>query len=211
MQAIGQLSGGIAHDFNNLLTVILGNLEIVRKRVGEDPKITRLLDNAAQGALRGVSLTQRMLAFARRQELKTESVEIPRLVEGITGLLRSSLGPSVVLETRFPQDIEPVVADVNQLELAVLNLVTNARDAMPHGGKILISAKSEEAGDHSSLSPKSGRFVCLSVSDSGRAWMRPPLPRRWTRFSPPRGWAKARGWDCRWFMVSSNSWAGGSF
>ncbi|MHC8354182.1 hybrid sensor histidine kinase/response regulator [Pseudomonas sp. LB3P81] len=167
MQAIGQLSGGIAHDFNNLLTVILGNLEIVRKRVGDDSKITRLLDNATQGALRGVSLTQRMLAFARRQELKTESVKIPTLVEGITGLLRSSLGPSVVLETHFPQEVEPVLADVNQLELAVLNLVTNARDAMPHGGKILISARSEEAGDHTSLTSMPGRYVCLSITDSG--------------------------------------------
>ena len=167
MQAIGQLSGGIAHDFNSLLTVILGNLEIVRKRIGDDSKITRLLDNATQGALRGVALTQRMLAFARRQELKTESVEIPTLVEGITGLLRSSLGPSVVLETRFTETIEPVWADKNQLELAVLNLATNARDAMPHGGKLLISARSEDAGDHSSLRPMTGRYVCLSINDTG--------------------------------------------
>ncbi|WP_223480020.1 MULTISPECIES: PAS domain-containing sensor histidine kinase [unclassified Pseudomonas] len=167
MQAIGQLSGGIAHDFNNLLTVILGNLEIVRKRIGDDSKITRLLDNATQGALRGVALTQRMLAFARRQELKTESVEIPTLVEGITGLLRSSLGPSVVLETRFTETIEPVWADKNQLELAVLNLATNARDAMPHGGKLLISARSEDAGDHPSLRPMTGRYVCLSINDTG--------------------------------------------
>ena len=167
MQAIGQLSGGIAHDFNNLLTVILGNLEIVRKRIGDDSKITRLLDNATQGALRGVALTQRMLAFARRQELKTESVEIPTLVEGITGLLRSSLGPSVALETRFTETIEPVWADKNQLELAVLNLATNARDAMPHGGKLLISARPEDAGDHSSLTPMTGRYVCLSINDTG--------------------------------------------
>ncbi|MHC8308940.1 hybrid sensor histidine kinase/response regulator [Pseudomonas sp. GT1P32] len=167
MQAIGQLSGGIAHDFNNLLTVILGNLEIVRKRIGDDSKITRLLDNATQGALRGVALTQRMLAFARRQELKTESVEIPTLVEGITGLLRSSLGPSVALEARFTETIEPVWADKNQLELAVLNLATNARDAMPHGGTLLISARSEDAGDHSSLTPMTGRYVCLSINDTG--------------------------------------------
>lgn len=104
MQAIGQLSGGIAHDFNNLLTVILGNLEIVRKRVADDPRITRLVDNATQGAMRGVSLTQRMLAFARRQELKSEAVEIPVLVRGISGLLRSSFGPSVKLETHFPRN-----------------------------------------------------------------------------------------------------------
>ncbi|KAA0955014.1 PAS domain-containing sensor histidine kinase [Pseudomonas sp. ANT_H12B] len=167
MQAVGQLSGGIAHDFNNLLTVILGNLEIVRKRVGNDPKITRLVDNATQGALRGVSLTQRMLAFARRQELKTESVEIPALVQGITGLLRSSLGPSVELETRFSPELEPVLADVNQLELAVLNLVTNARDAMPKGGKIIISTRAEEFSDPARLSLVAGRYVCLSVSDTG--------------------------------------------
>ncbi len=141
MQAIGQLSGGIAHDFNNLLTVILGNLEIVRKRVGDDPKINRLLENAAQGALRGVSLTQRMLAFARRQELKTEPVDIVHLVQGITGLLRSSLGPGISIETSLPAGLEPVLADANQLELAVLNLATNARDAMPDGGSVVISAR----------------------------------------------------------------------
>ncbi|MHC8344134.1 hybrid sensor histidine kinase/response regulator [Pseudomonas sp. RT6P73] len=167
MQAIGQLSGGIAHDFNNLLTVILGNLEIVRKRVGEDPKVTRLVDNATQGALRGVSLTQRMLAFARRQELKSESVEIPALVEGITGLLRSSLGPAVQLETRFFPNLVPVMADVNQLELAVLNLATNARDAMPNGGKIVISARTEDVLDQSSLLLPAGQYVCLSVTDTG--------------------------------------------
>ena len=193
MQAIGQLSGGIAHDFNNLLTVILGNLEIVRKRVGDDPKITRLLDNATQGAQRGVSLTQRMLAFARRQELKTEPVDIPMLVEGITGLLRSSLGPSVVLETRFSQALEPVLADVNQLELAVLNLVTNARDAMPHGGKILISAKSEEAGDHSSLAPKSGRYVCLSVVDTGEGMDNATLSTAMDPFFTTKGVGKGTG------------------
>ncbi|MBK5356668.1 PAS domain S-box protein [Pseudomonas sp. TH41] len=167
MQAIGQLSGGIAHDFNNLLTVILGNLEIVRKRVGDDPKITRLVDNATQGALRGVSLTQRMLAFARRQELKFESVEIPTLVQGISGLLRSSLGPSVVLEIHFSPELVPVMADVNQLELTVLNLVTNARDAMPDGGKIVISASAEDVHDQTTLSVIAGQYICLSVTDTG--------------------------------------------
>jgi PAS domain S-box-containing protein len=167
MQAIGQLSGGIAHDFNNLLTVILGNLEIVRKRVGDDPKVTRLLDNATQGAMRGVSLTQRMLAFARRQELKFESVDLSELVQGISGLLRSSLGPSVMLETRFAPGLVPVMADLNQLELAVLNLATNARDAMPKGGQIVISAKTADACDLSALHLAPGDYVCLSVSDSG--------------------------------------------
>ncbi|WP_223512402.1 PAS domain-containing sensor histidine kinase [Pseudomonas sp. GL-B-19] len=193
MQAIGQLSGGIAHDFNNLLTVILGNLEIVRKRIGDDPKLTRLVDNARQGALRGVSLTQRMLAFARRQELKFESVEIPALIEGISGLLRSSLGPSVVLETNFCAELEPVMADVNQLELAVLNLVTNARDAMPDGGEIVITAKKAEPGDQTALSLKEGSYVCLSVTDTGEGMNEETLASAMDPFFTTKGVGKGTG------------------
>ena len=193
MQAIGQLSGGIAHDFNNLLTVILGNLEIVRKRVGEDPRITRLLDNATQGAQRGVSLTQRMLAFARRQELKTEVVEIPQLILGISGLLRSSLGPSVVLETQFSPTLEPVIADVNQLELAMLNLATNARDAMPHGGKIIITAKTEEAYGQPQLPLTDGRYVCLSVTDTGEGMDETTLAMAMDPFFTTKGVGKGTG------------------
>ncbi|MGL6244342.1 PAS domain S-box protein [Pseudomonas sp.] len=193
MQAIGQLSGGIAHDFNNLLTVILGNLEIVRKRVGEDPKVTRLVDNATQGALRGVSLTQRMLAFARRQELKSESVEIPALIDGISGLLRSSLGPAVQLETHFPSDLVPVMADVNQLELAVLNLATNARDAMPNGGKIVISTKTEDIHDQSTLSLEAGQYVCLSVTDTGEGMDEEILASAMDPFFTTKGVGKGTG------------------
>ncbi|QHF39345.1 hybrid sensor histidine kinase/response regulator [Pseudomonas sp. S34] len=192
MQAIGQLSGGIAHDFNNLLTVILGNLEIVRKRVTDDPKITRLIDNATQGALRGVSLTQRMLAFARRQELKSVPVRIPALVEGISGLLRSSLEPSVKVETRFPGDLEPVMADINQLELAVLNLATNARDAMPHGGTIIFSARTEEVtGGASSLA--AGRYVCLNISDTGEGMDETTLASAMDPFFTTKGVGKGTG------------------
>ncbi|WP_159811296.1 PAS domain-containing sensor histidine kinase [Pseudomonas sp. 18058] len=167
MQAIGQLSGGIAHDFNNLLTVILGNLEIVQKRIGDDPKLTRLLENATQGALRGVSLTQRMLAFARRQELKTEAVDIPQLVQGITGLLRSSLGPNIKIETRFPLELDRVLADTNQLELAILNLATNARDAMPDGGSVIIKAEHEVVLEQAQHALAAGHYVCLSLTDTG--------------------------------------------
>lgn len=193
MQAIGQLSGGIAHDFNNLLTVILGNLEIVRKRLADDPKIVRLLDNATQGALRGVSLTQRMLAFARRQELKTESVAIPALVDGISGLLRSSLGPSVKLDTSFAPDLEPVAADLNQLELAVLNLATNARDAMPHGGKILISASNESLNDPARSALPPGRYVCLSVTDTGEGMDAATLASATDPFFTTKGVGKGTG------------------
>lgn len=193
MQAIGQLSGGIAHDFNNLLTVILGNLEVVRKRSAHDPRITRLLDNATQGALRGVSLTQRMLAFARRQELKTESVEIPALIHGITGLLRSALEPVVSIETRFAPGLEPVVADVNQLELAILNLATNARDAMPEGGKLVISAQTEEIHDQSKLSLAPGRYVCLSVTDRGEGMDDATLASAMDPFFTTKGVGKGTG------------------
>lgn len=193
MQAIGQLSGGIAHDFNNLLTVILGNLEIVRKRVADDPKLTRLVDNATQGAMRGVSLTQRMLAFARRQELKSEAVEIPVLVRGISGLLRSSLGPSVKLETHFPPQLMPVLADVNQLELAVLNIATNARDAMPHGGKIVVSASTEQVDDSTTLSLVPGQYVCLSITDTGEGMDADTLASAMDPFFTTKGIGKGTG------------------
>jgi PAS domain S-box-containing protein len=193
MQAIGQLTGGIAHDFNNLLTVILGNLEIVRKRVTDDPKVTRLIDNATQGALRGVSLTQRMLAFARRQELKSEPVRIQVLVDGISGLLRSSLGPLVKIETRFPEDLEPVMADVNQLELAVLNLATNARDAMPHGGTIIFSARTEEVSDNGASPLASGRYVCLNIADTGEGMDEATLASAMDPFFTTKGVGKGTG------------------
>ncbi|WP_285407326.1 PAS domain-containing sensor histidine kinase [Pseudomonas sp. FR229a] len=193
MQAIGQLSGGIAHDFNNLLTVILGNLEIVQKRIGDAPKIARLLENATQGALRGVSLTQRMLAFARRQELKTESVDIPHLVRGITGLLRSSLGPGIRIETRFPADLQPVLADSNQLELAILNLATNARDAMPGGGTVVIQAQAEVVLEQTHSTLAAGRYVCLSLIDSGEGMDEATLACARDPFFTTKGLGKGTG------------------
>ncbi|KIQ60398.1 MULTISPECIES: hybrid sensor histidine kinase/response regulator [Pseudomonas] len=194
LQAIGQLTGGIAHDFNNLLTVILGNLEIVRKRMPDDPKLAQLLDNATQGALRGVSLTQRMLAFARRQKLSAESVELPVLVQGISGLLQSSMGPSIHIQTRFTEALSPVLADVNQLELAILNLATNARDAMPHGGSILIAADERlatEAGAQASLKP--GRYVCLSITDEGEGMDEATLASAVEPFFTTKGVGKGTG------------------
>jgi len=193
MQAIGQLSGGIAHDFNNLLTVILGNLEIVQKRVGDDAKISRLLENATQGALRGVSLTQRMLAFARRQELKTESVDIAQLVQGITGLLRSSLGPGIRIDTRFPEDLEPVLADTNQLELALLNLATNARDAMPDGGTVSITAEPQVVLELSHSDLPAGRYICLRVIDSGEGMDEHTLASARDPFFTTKGLGKGTG------------------
>src|SRR5215212_752224 len=165
MEAIGQLTGGIAHDFNNLLMAVLGSLELMRKRLPDDPKLLSLLENAVRGAQRGASLTKRMLAFARRQELKQEPVDIPELVRGMTELLQRSIGSAVTIETRFPLSIRQVFADANQLEMVLLNLAVNARDAMPSGGQIVIAARQQEIGIGNGLKP--GSYVCLSVSDTG--------------------------------------------
>jgi PAS domain S-box-containing protein len=141
LKAIGQLTGGIAHDFNNLLTAVLGSLELLRKRLPDDPRSIALLENAAQGAQRGTNLTKRMLAFARNYELNKEVVGIPDLVRGMTELLQRSLGPTFNLETHFPLILKPVEVDSNQLELALLNLTLNARDAMSDGGDIILAAR----------------------------------------------------------------------
>ena len=146
---------------------VLGSLELMRKRLPDDPKLLALLENAVQGAQRGSELTKRMLAFARRQELKREAVDIPELVRGMTDLLQRTLGPSVSIETHFPLVSKPVLADANQLEMILLNLAVNARDAMPDGGQIVIAAREEviRARDRARLKP--GSYICLTVRDTG--------------------------------------------
>ena len=143
LEAIGQLTGGIAHDFNNLLMAVLGSLELLRKRLPDDRKSVALLENAAQGAQRGATLTRRMLVFARNYELTMEAIDVPELVHGMKELLERSIGPSFNIETRFPLSLKLVEADANQLELALLNLSLNARDAMPDGGDIVLAVREE--------------------------------------------------------------------
>ena len=192
MDAIGQLTGGIAHDFNNLLMAIIGSIEMVRKRLPEDPRISPLLDNALQGARRGTALTQRMLAFARRQDLKTEAVDVPDLVRGMTDLLRRSLGPHVSIETRFPLVLARALGDVNQLELALLNLALNARDAMAKGGRIVIAAREETVSHESGVLPP-GRYVCISVTDTGEGMDEATLARATEPFFTTKGVGKGTG------------------
>jgi PAS domain S-box-containing protein len=192
MEAIGQLTGGVAHDFNNLLMAVIGSLDLMRKRLPDDPKLLSLLENAAQGAERGKVLTQRMLAFARRQELKKEAVDIPQLVRGMTDLLQRSLGPSVNIETRFPLWTKPALADANQLEMALLNLAVNARDAMPEGGEIVIAAR-EELIRHEQHGLKPGSYICLSVHDSGIGMDEATLARAMEPFYTTKGVGKGTG------------------
>jgi signal transduction histidine kinase len=167
IESLGKLTGGVAHDFNNLLMAVLTNLTLVRKRVEADPRLIRLIDGAIQGAKRGATLTSRMLAFARRQELRPETVQIPALVEGMIEMLTRSLGPSMEIGIDFTVDLAPVSVDPNQLELALLNLALNSRDAMPLGGKITISARSEKLGLDNARGLSAGNYVCLAVSDAG--------------------------------------------
>jgi PAS domain S-box-containing protein len=193
IEAVGQLTGGVAHDFNNLLAVVLGNLDLLRKRVPDDPKITRLIDSAIQGAQRGAALTQRMLSFARRQDLRPEPVDVPDLVKGMADLLQRSVGPMVRIETRFPLGLAYAHADANQLELALLNLVVNARDAMLDGGTITIAGQEQTIGSDqiSGLSP--GRYVCLSVSDTGHGMDEATLARAMEPFFTTKEVGKGTG------------------
>ena len=165
MEALGQLTGGVAHDFNNLLMAVLGSLELLRKRLPDDPRSHRLLDNAAAGAKRGAALTQRMLAFARKQELSLAPVDVAALVRGMTGLFERTVGPHVRIETLFSDRLPRAIADANQAELALLNLVVNARDAMPEGGKVTIGVQANAGQSPPGLAP--GAYVCLSVEDTG--------------------------------------------
>ena len=165
LESIGQLTGGVAHDFNNLLTAVLGNLELLRKRLPANPATDRLIDGATQGAQRGAALTQRLLAFARRQALQPKPTDLAELVRGMDDLLRRSLGPSIAIEFDLPAGLPAALADQNQIELALLNLAVNARDAMPDGGKLKISLSVEHVPSARDLA--SGNYVRLCVSDSG--------------------------------------------
>lgn len=165
METIGQLTGGVAHDFNNLLAAVQGNLELLRKRLPEDPQIRRFIDGALQGAQRGAALTARLLAFARRQELKPEPTDLAQLLEGMRGLMERSLGTIVTIRYDLAPGLPPARVDPNQLELAILNLAVNARDAMPEGGELTITLNQVDGGE--SGIGLSGPFLRLGVADSG--------------------------------------------
>ncbi len=193
MEAVGQLTGGVAHDFNNLLMAILGSLELLKKRLPGDPTIVHLINNAIQGAERGATLTQRMLAFARRQELKLDAVEVPALVGGMLGLLERSVGPSIRLHTNFADALPWVRTDPNQLESALLNLTLNARDAMPNGGVITIDGRVEQASGEPGLDLNPGRYVRLRVVDSGEGMDEETLARATEPFFTTKGVGKGTG------------------
>ncbi|MGE7137548.1 ATP-binding protein [Luteibacter sp. NPDC031894] len=192
MEALGNLTGGIAHDFNNLLMAVQGSLEMLRERMPQEPTLLRLLDNAMAGAQRGATLTRRMLAYARRQELKTERVDLRSLVDGMKELMQRSLGGTIVVETRFAAGLPPVEADANQLEAALLNLAVNARDAMDGAGTITITTSEKWVRETDGRVPP-GHYVRLSLSDSGMGMDEATLARAIEPFFTTKGVGKGTG------------------
>lgn len=167
LETIGQLTGGVAHDFNNLLTPITGTLDLLGRRYGDDTRSARLIDGALQSAERAKTLVQRLLQFARRQPLETRAVDTAALIEGMRDLISSSIGGLVELRIVAPDDLTPALADPNQLELAILNLCVNARDAMPDGGALTVALEQTILGPRSNPALPPGAYLRLSVIDTG--------------------------------------------
>jgi signal transduction histidine kinase/CheY-like chemotaxis protein len=198
MEAVGQLTGGIAHDFNNMLAVVIGSLDMAKRRLtgSEHPKLSTNIDNAKQGAERAAVLTARLLAFARRQPLEPKVLDSNRLVSGMSEMLRRTLGETVTVETVLSGGLWTVCADPNQIESAIINLAVNARDAMPEGGKLTIetanSALDEHyAATHAEVVP--GQYVMLSVTDTGAGMTREIIERAFEPFYTTKDVGKGTG------------------
>jgi signal transduction histidine kinase/CheY-like chemotaxis protein len=172
MEAVGQLTGGIAHDFNNMLAIIIGSLEMARRRLAgtEHPGVVRFIDNADEGARRAAALTTRLLAFSRRQPLEPRVLDLNALVGGMSEMLRRTIGETIQIETVLSGGLWRVFADPAQLESTLVNLVVNARDAMSDGGKLTIETSNADlderyARSHAEVTP--GQYAMISVSDTG--------------------------------------------
>ncbi|QIK95134.1 PAS domain S-box protein [Sphingomonas sp. HDW15A] len=190
MEALGQLTGGIAHDFNNLLTVVVGGLDLIVRRVTDD-KLKRYAENALSAAERGARLTAQLLAFSRVQRLEVRPIEVESLIEGMRPLLRNLLGPEIRKSFKLNAGLVPVMADPTQLELVVLNLAINARDAMPDGGTITIATRLATIRDDSEL--EDGEYVELCVSDDGEGMPEDVVARAFEPFFTTKEVGKGTG------------------
>ncbi len=179
-------------DFNNLLTVILISLDLIRKRLPDSP-LLELIDNAAQAGERGAAMTRRMLAFSRRQTLKLEAVALPELVLGMHSLIKQSIGAKIAIDTRFELGLPRIKADAHQLETALLNLVINARDAMPEGGKIVISARPAPLTDTPPGSATADQYLLMEIADSGEGMDTDTLEKAIDPFFTTKGVGKGTG------------------
>ncbi|HUQ14205.1 MAG TPA: PAS domain-containing protein [Novosphingobium sp.] len=187
LEAIGQLTGGVAHDFNNLLSPIIGGLDLLRRRGVGGEREQALIEGALQSADRARLLVQRLLAFARRQPLQVRAVALAPVLDEISGLLASTLGPQTALSIDVASGLDPVLADPNQLEMAILNLTVNARDAMPGGGTLRIAARPGEDTEDGS------RFVEIAVADNGLGMDEATLARAAEPFFSSKGVGKGTG------------------
>jgi len=193
MEALGKLTGGVAHDFNNLLTPIVGSLDMLARRNEITDRDRRLLQGALQAADRAKTLVQRLLAFARRQPLQMRATDIRALVEGMVGLVISTSGPQVRVVVALADDLAPVLADANQLEMAILNLCVNARDAMPRGGTLTITGSVVPLPESLRGELPAARYVRLTVGDTGVGMDAETLRRAIEPFYSTKGLGKGTG------------------
>ncbi len=193
MESIGQLTGGVAHDFNNVLTAVLGSLQLATKRVTDD-RARQLIDNAVQAAERGAKLTSQLLAFSRRQRLEPLAVDLNGMIERMGGLFSSTLGGTVKVEKALAEGLPLALADPAQLELALLNLALNARDAMPQGGVLRLStALVTLASQRSASEPEPGRYIALTVKDTGPGMSEDVMERAFEPFFTTKPLGKGSG------------------
>ena len=195
MEAVGQLTGGVAHDFNNLLTGVLGNLELLDARL-HDERLRKLVDAATRSARRGAMLTEQLLAFSRRQHLAPKPTDLNAVVGGMSDMLRRTLGGTVIVQTALPDDLWPALVDVTQIEVAILNLAINARDAMPLGGKVQIGTRNIPASDRRDRPedlPSGGDYVALSVADTGEGMSAEVVDRAFEPFFTTKELGKGTG------------------
>lgn len=191
MEAIGQLTGGIAHDFNNLLQAVHGNLEMIRRRPDDPVRVKRWADNGYAAAERGARLTAQLLAFSRDQKLQLRPLRISEIAPRLKELLTTTLGPSIAVSFDLADDDDPVLGDATQLEMAVLNLAINARDAMPNGGTLTISSALEIVTHDPEL--EAGSYVALSVADNGVGMPEEVRARAFDPFFTTKGVGKGTG------------------
>lgn len=198
MESIGQLTGGIAHDFNNMLAIVIGSLDMARRRLGDDgdPRVIKGIDNATEGAQRAAQLTARLLAFSRQQPLDPQPTDVNKLVGGMSELLRRTIGEDVRVESVLAGGLWRASIDANQLENAIINLCVNARDAMPGGGKLTIETGNAHLDDayaatHDEVTP--GQYVMVSVTDSGTGMPPDVVARAFDPFFTTKGVGKGTG------------------
>jgi CheY-like chemotaxis protein len=196
MEAVGQLTGGIAHDFNNLLTIILGSAETLAYMHANNPDARALSETTMRAAERGADLTSRLLSFARLQALEPEHRHPGELLAGVEALIRRTIDEDIEIGIRLADDVLPIEVDPGQLENAVLNLVINARDAMPDGGRLTIEASNvtfaaDDPSSHEGM--KAGRYVLIAVSDNGSGMPRETVERAFEPFFTSKEVGKGSG------------------